>query len=112
MAIFFSQHQELERRKLRFLMEFLPTLVGREFHMPRGYGHAEYVIHGGAETWRQGRDRIKSMVDLSGSQLVLCNHGGNAVVAIVVERLGGYNGKPTLPSLQEILNEFQGEEVV
>lgn len=106
----FFQRQEVERRKLRFLLEFLPTLVGRRFHSPRGYGHAEYVIHGGHETWRQGRDRHKALVDLAAVAPRVVNYGGPNVVAIVIERLGGYDGPPNLPSLEGILAEFHAEE--
>jgi len=104
------QKQRMEQLKNKFYFEFVPGLVGRKFHAPRGYGHAEYVIHGGPETWRLGRDRHKAFITLAGDRPELCNHGGNDVVAIVTERLGGYNGSCILPTLQDILKEFQYDE--
>lgn len=103
--------QREEQLKTKFYLEFVPELIGRRFHMPRGYGHAGYVIHGGPETWRLGRDRHKALISLAGDHPELCNHGGNDVVAIVIERLGGYNGPCTLPTLQEVIAEFKVEEV-
>ena len=89
-------------RKLKF-MDFLGTLIGKKFHMPRGYGHAEFEI-----VEYSDRDTVGTLVDLSTNKAILCNHGGPAVVrGPIIKRLGGYNGKPELATLQELLEKFE-----
>ena len=100
----------VEELKMKFYLEFLPGLVGRKFHAPRGYGHAEYIIHGGPETWRQGRDRHKAFITFANGKAEITRYDPDGV-AIVIERLGGYNGSCSLPTLQETLDEFKVEEV-
>jgi len=97
--------KEIAERKRRFRLEFLPSIIGTKFHVPRGYGHAAYEIVGGGEEWRTG-DHIKIYIDMAKRPPVICNYGGDSVVAIVVKRVGGYSGPPTAPTLQVLLEDF------
>ena len=46
--------------QLNFYMKELPALIGREFRMLRGYGHARYRIVGDHSVWHsvQGAEKV------------------------------------------------------
>ncbi|MEK7460807.1 MAG: hypothetical protein AAB647_01160 [Patescibacteria group bacterium] len=103
-----------ERNERTFYAEFLPTIIGRQFDLPRNYGHAKYEIIGDQAAWKSERDAQKIYFHYASVPYSHSSSGNRnmGIVGITIDAFRGHHLRGVPPRAGAFTSEEDREKGV